>query len=364
MQMFDVNLRNFDNDEMIELKKKMNNYLKQAREQAKDKCCLICGQEKGFCDSHTIPQFCLKNIAWNGKINSFYYVIDTDIMPEEMGVKNAGRMRIICRDCDGKNFQDYEKAEAYNNVPNSSVLNQIALKNSLYSIYKHKSEIEMYNISKMIMQEKDPILGYLFSDLINAQIEARNLDLQESCEIFSSVLQDCENNNSNFRLVSFDRLDYTVPIAFQGMIALVTGVNGEIINDNYNDNTGYKIEYLHIAVFPLEDSTAVLMFLPNAYQRYEQFEKYIANECLEKRLEIINRIIFLYAEDYYLSKEVPDSFIEELNMQARLTQDMFSMDPEKSTQNAVKDFDLRRETCIPNLLSSEYSIQNLMNDKN
>ena len=32
MQMCDVNLRNFDNDEMIELKKKMNNYLKQARE--------------------------------------------------------------------------------------------------------------------------------------------------------------------------------------------------------------------------------------------------------------------------------------------------------------------------------------------
>ena len=32
MQMFDVNLRNFDNDEMIEIKKKMNNYLKQARE--------------------------------------------------------------------------------------------------------------------------------------------------------------------------------------------------------------------------------------------------------------------------------------------------------------------------------------------
>ena len=39
----------------------------------------------------------------------------------------------------------------------------------------------------------------------------------------------------------------------------------------------YNIEYLHLAIFPLKDSTAVIMFLDSESERYSQFENYIKN---------------------------------------------------------------------------------------
>ena len=74
-----------------------------------------------------------------------------------------------------------------------------------------------------------------------------------------------------------------------------------------------------------------------------------------KRLEIINRIVFWYAEDYFFSPRLPKEVVSELEQAAQQMQDLFSTNPEKSTKNAVKDFDLRRDTCFPNLLSQEYA---------
>ncbi len=147
-----------------------------------------------------------------------------------------------------------------------------------------------------------------------------------------------------------------MPTAFQGMIALVTGVNGETINDNYNFESSYEIEYLHIAIFPLRQSTAVFLFLDDKYTRYKKFEKFISESTQEKRLEIINRIIFLYAEDYYFSKKLDDDIIRSLQEPAKTLQDSITITPKKSRKNAVNDYDLRRDICIPNLLSKEYSL--------
>lgn len=74
------------------------------------------------------------------------------------------------------------------------------------------------------------------------------------------------------------------------------------------------------------------------------------------RLEIINRIMLWYAEDYFFSPQLPKEVSDELEQSARQMQDVVSFNPEKSLKNAVKDYDLRRDTCLPNLLSQEYAM--------
>lgn len=147
-------------EEIIEIRKILNQHIKNARKKARHKECLLCGKARGFCDSHTIPKFCLENIAWNGKLNSFNTLIDSKILNNDSGISNAGIFHIICKPCDGSVFQDYEKAEAYETYPTEKALNQIALKNALRDIYKHETEIEMFEASKQIMKEKNRIMSF------------------------------------------------------------------------------------------------------------------------------------------------------------------------------------------------------------
>lgn len=357
MNRIEMSSDGFSDDQIIELRKIINGQIKDARKKSRHDKCLLCDKEGGFCDSHIIPQFCLKNIAWNGKLNSFNTLIDSDFLKKDSGIKDAGIFHLICRSCDGKVFQNYENAEAYESVPTETVLNQIALKTSLRDIYKHETELEMYKAMKQVMKEKSPFLSIFINKMFDSQIEARKLDIKECYEIFNTAKENLSSPKKYLKIISYDKLDFTVPIAFQGMIALVTGVNGETINDNYNYHSSYKVEYLHIAVFPLKQSTAVILFLNDKCTRYEKFEKFLSEATQEKRLEIINRIIFLYAEDYYLSKLLDDDIIRELQEPAKILQDLMTTAPQKSLKNAVKDYDLRRDFCIPNLLSRDYSVK-------
>ena len=344
-------------EQVVEMRKILRHQMKDAVSKSRHKKCLLCGEEKGFCNSHTIPQFCLKNIAWNGKLNSFNTLIDSKLLDKESGVNNAGTFHIVCRSCDSVVFQDYEKESAYDSIPSETALSQIVLKTSLRDIYKHETEIELYEASKKILREKHPVFSFLFSPILNAQINARARDIEECYEIFDKAKAYSTSHTSWLRIISYDKLDYTVPIAFQGMVALITGVNGETINNNFNYNKNYRIEYLHIAIFPLKDATAVILFLDSSNTRYKQFEKFMKESPLEKRLEIVNRILMLYTEDYFLSKHLNEDIIKSLEDSAKTLQDTITFNPKKSMKDAVKDYDLRRDFCIPNLLIKEYAVR-------
>lgn len=352
-----MNSDGFSNEQIIEFRKIINDQIKNARKKSRHDKCLLCGKVGGFCNSHTIPQFCLENIAWNGKLNSFNTLIDSDFLTKDCGINNAGTFHIICKSCDSKVFQDYENSAAYESVPTETALNQIVLKTSLRDIYKHEAEIEMYKAMKQVTKEKFPFLSFCINNMLDSQIKARKWDIRECYEIFNTAKENIYSPKNWLRIISYDKLNYTVPIAFQGMIALVTGLNGETINDNYNYESSYKVEYLQIAIFPLKQSTVVILFLDDKYTRYEKFEKFLSESTQEKRLEIINRIIFLYAEDYYLSKQLDSDITRRLQEPAKILQDTITTDPKKSRKNAVKDYDLRKDICIPNLLLKEYSVK-------
>ncbi|MBS4831586.1 hypothetical protein [Ruminococcus callidus] len=360
MWSIDMSTDDLSKDQIIDIRKTLGKFVKQAKTQAKHETCLICGQKLPFCNSHTVPKFCLKSIADNGKVKLFNALVGTELLSVDSGINNAGTFHIICCQCDNTIFQDYENPKAYSNIPSCKLLNQIALKNVIRDIYKHEAELEMIkNVKKKTHEYEADFFTTIMMDIyFESQIRARSRDIEECYNIFYAAKNNLSDLSPSLHIVSFDQLNYIVPIAFQGMIALITGLNGEVINNQYDYNPDYSVEYLHLAIFPLENSSVIIMFSDDKSSRTLTFENELKNMSIINRLEIINRIIFWYAEDYFLSPQLPKEISSELRQAAQQMQDLVSINPEKTLKNAVKDYDLRRDTCLPNLLSQEYAISN------
>lgn len=352
----DMNTDDLSKEQLIEAKKMICQLIKQAKTQMIHETCLICGQKLPFCNSHTVPKFCLKNIADNGKVNLFNALIGTELLPADSGIKSTGTFHIICHQCDNTIFQDYENPQAYYNTPSNMLLNQIALKNVIRDIYKHETELGMIRNVKEMIHQKAPLIAIMADDYFDSLIKARARDIKECYDIFYVVKENLNIESPNIHIVSFDKLNYIVPIAFQGMVALITGVSGEIINNQYDYNPEYSVEYLHLVIFPLKSSSVIITFSDDNNSRLLTFENELKNMSIARRLEIINRIVFWYAEDYFFSPKLPTEITSKLEQAARQMQDLVSLNPEESLKKAVKDYDLRRDTCLPNLLSQESAI--------
>lgn len=357
MQVLDMGAEGLTVEKIIEIRKMLSKQIENSHKKARHQKCLLCEETRGLCNSHTIPQFCLENIAWKGKLNSYHTLMDSQFLNKDSGINNAGTFHIICKTCDGQVFQNYEKEQAYETTPTEQVLNQIVLKNVLRDIYKHETEVEIFDEIKKLMQEKAPTNYWLWDLCYEIQVVAKKQEIQDCYEIFNISKSYLTLPKKWLRVISYDKLDYVCPIAFQGMVSLTTGFDDEIINNGFNHESDYKIEYLHIAIFPLQKTTAIILFIDSKNIRYAEFEKRITNMTQKERLEIINNIIFLYTEDYYLSKQLDENTIKRLQNAAKLLPDYFTENPEERIRNAVKEFDLKKNMNIPNLFLKEYSVK-------
>ena len=109
-------------DEIIEATKALNKMIKDSRNQAKQSKCYYCGKDcDSFCNSHTLPAFCLRNIAQNGKVFYSNTILDLPLLKDDKGVNEAGTFHLICRDCDSKVFQDYENPDNYKDILSSNI---------------------------------------------------------------------------------------------------------------------------------------------------------------------------------------------------------------------------------------------------
>lgn len=105
---------------------------------------MICGREvDSFCNSHSIPAFCLKQIANQGKLYYSNKLIDLPFMDTEKGINNSGTFHLICQKCDNTAFQTYENPINYDDKISGKMLAEIAMKNYLKQIDKRNIELEM-----------------------------------------------------------------------------------------------------------------------------------------------------------------------------------------------------------------------------
>ena len=338
----------------IEFSKAIGKMLKASRSAAKLTKCYYCDNEiTSFCNSHSVPAFCLKNISVDGKLGTLNSLIEFPLVDNDKGVKQAGTFQLICRDCDSKIFSDYENPENYDKVPTSKMIAQIALKNNLKFISKRLIETEMYNY--MSQNQNFP------EHLKMAKQYVTDLDLKEYIDGFKKAKRAIEKGwDDQYYLCYYKKLDYVVPIAFQSCISLTVGFDGEIINDIYNPSPKYVIKPIHICILPLENESVIMMFVDNGDTRYRKFYKTFNSLELEEQLLTLVYIMFAYSEEVYFSPNIHKKAKESsaLINTSQLGQDIVSLTPKFNPLEMLKkNFDLSQRKRIPNFLQQEYKIR-------
>lgn len=335
-------------------KKQMSKLMKSARAEAKRETCYYCGKEvTSFCNSHSVPEFCLRNISDNGEVLTLNTVVDNPLMESEAGVGKAGTFHLICNDCDSKIFSDYETPENYSSIPTARMVSQMALKNCLKSISKRLFEIELFNITAQKTE-----VAQTFSEAKNY---ANNLDLKEYESSYNKAKKALEKKDTNaYYVCYYKKLNYVVPIAFQCSIALVFDFEGNVINYIYNPSPDYKIRNIHINIFPLKTETAIIMFVENGDKRYRQFYKQFLKLTEDEQLAALTFIMFAYSEDMFFSKTIKDEILQSKSICeiGKSGQDILSFTPNFDPMETIRDlYDLNKRNSIPNLLSEKYKIR-------
>ena len=339
------------NEDIINARKQVSKINRESRNSAKLNYCLYCGKRTNrFCNSHSVPQFVLKNIDKEGKVDYFNSLFHLPLMNNDVGISEAGTFHLLCRECDNNVFSDYEDQEKINQYPSQKILTEIALKNYLVFLGKRYFEIELYSIHEKKYHAPLPY---------EAKRVANVLDLSDFQLHYNKVKDMLEyKTNDEMHILFWKKLDYVVPIAYQGAVTLYCDLKGEIINDVYNNSPDIKMKYLHISIFPLEKESIIIAFYDDCDTEYEGFEEQFNDLSEDEKLELIHFIIFKYSEDMFLSKEVlsNERVMKRLKIVAASGTYLF-----ESAMDGVENYKAKqglvRRKKIPNLLCEEYKMQ-------
>lgn len=149
-----------------------------------------------------------------------------------------------------------------------------------------------------------------------------------------------------------------MPIATQSAIVLPYDMEGNILNEIYNFDESVRMQYMHIAVFPLEDESVVLAFYHKRDKLYRQFKHQINSSSQEKVLQYINYLIFEHTENVYFSKKIEEE-IKNNKMIEKLSQEANGL-PRFGHLSADNMFGIGYEAVkpedIPNFLDESWAI--------
>lgn len=339
-------------DEKIEVNKAVSKINRHVREKSKSSTCCVCSKScSSFCNSHSIPQFSLRNIAENGKVAQILQG-EFPLMKEDTGINSAGTFHLICRECDSSIFQEYENPDAYSQQLTERILAQIALKNELHMISKRNFEIELYDfMEKKFDNFKSLGTGKSVEEL---DLVEYNASLQYALKTLSG------NKKQRYHLCYSRLLDYVVPVATQASLCIVGDFEDGIINNIYNFSEQYHMASLHIAIFPLEKTSMILLFVESGVKRYRKFIKQLNKLDPEDQLAAINYMVFSYTENTFLLPSVyknikeNDNFMEVCRRTTLAQTPIAFVEPLKV---AIEEFSFSKRNTIPNLLSQEYAIK-------
>lgn len=306
-----------------------------------------------FCNSHSLPRFVLTNISDRGLVLNSNYFFENDVIKDKNGLNNSGTFHRICNECDNKLFRDYEDESRLMQPPRKKIMAQIDLKNSLRMYDKRLNEIASTNILMNIADE------IYFEDFVRQQrvkfldLEEIKIDFQRSLDILNKT------STSSYELIYWKLLDYVAPIGFQGHIALVGDLNGDIINNIYNYSPKNRIESINLAVFPLKKNTVIIMFISKEYKKYNFFKQQFKRLKEEEKLRLISYIICNYNEDFFISPKTKKDILEnnEIKIITKNITDILAFDEEMgSLLKRDKFSELKFYKEFPNLLEKENAL--------
>lgn len=322
--------------------------------------CQICRKVKPkFCNSHTIPRFILKNIADNGRIYNTQILKENPFMQPENGIENAQTFKSICCECDSKIFQEYETPENWLTPPNNTMLNQIALKCHLYYQYKLTRDIRRLDYVNTQISEKYKIKKN--KTPLNNIIKPWSLDKKAHARKVKTLYSQIDKNEEIFKLGYYRKLDYVIPLVFQGTFAIHFDIQGRKINNPFSKKID-GLRNIYLCLYPFQDSSIIVIFYES--NKYDKFFKELNGLDLEEQLSIINFLVFANSEDVFISKNVDMSVFDNDDFKQiafvqpiSITVGNNKNDLPKTRLEAFRDeFNISNHKKCPNLLSRKFAI--------
>ncbi len=346
------------NEQLATFNKVKGAYQRQAHYESKPKKCILCGQPKtSFCNSHSIPQLCLRRIAVDGEVLSFSSAIGTNLLKERVGINQAGTFRIICNDCDNTYFKDYESPETWTSTPSQKVMGQIATKICLSELARAREQI--------------PQLLHLGDDFDSEDFieraSVRNIDMKDDYRNLELAMRATEKRARVLKPILFERLPYIAPIAFQIMVNPIADCEGSLINDLLNPDPSYDIEPLYVCVFPMAMETLVLVFRNRKATRYRMLESQLSCQEKSEALQSILRMSIAYSDQIFFSPKIENvlknsegiASLARMNIDSLVSSDqVMSMQSAKHRARSAgrERYAISRLPEIPHLFEPRYAI--------
>ena len=181
------------------------------------------------------------------------------------------------------------------------MLAEIALKNMLLQLNKRAIEKELIKIEQREFKIFDN-----HEDGINVKI----IDFSEfEAEVHFHKNLVKSNEEGCYQILFWKLLPYIVPIAMQSAMAVTKDIEGNEINNVYNMNPSVRMQYLHLAIFPLYGQSVVLAFFHKGDKFYRRLWHQFNCMNSKEALEYINYLIFKYTENYYIAKKIEKEVI-------------------------------------------------------
>ena len=269
----------------------------------------------------------------------------------EKGVNNSWTFHSICSSCDKKYFADYESPEVLQQPLTNKMMAEIALKNALIQLDKRASEIPLYNI----MQERK--YTFINKEDLDTMLALDVKDWEFDKKRAKKIID--KNLKSGYRSLYWRKLPYTVPYALQAGITLVKDMRGRQINAIYNFSPDVRMQFLQMAVFPLEGFSIVSVFYHKDDSNYYAFAREFARLPENEKLDLINFLAIKYSENLCATPML-STVIENNASLLRLFSE-YSESPHLgvcSPEEKMSYTPVVKEE-VPNLLSEAYSLEKL-----
>lgn len=313
---YDVNLSDaaagirIDQKEIIRRRKERSSYTLDT-----PKRCLLCNrrfagnQKISICNSHSIPQFTLKQIQ-SGKLLGLNAFIGVPWLPNESGRRNAGTFHLVCTRCDSTYFKNYENISIYDDSFSDRndlqiILNEIAMKNYLYTLSDHTSGMAL---KKQYLQRNENLpeedRAYCEKDIRteDAEIEDAKKSLRRTKEVRENLRK---KKIEEYQLIYYKIFDRLFPIAFQSKVTVEFDPWGNHVNSLLELNK--STQDIHLCIFPLEDKTAVCAFSRKSDSRIAPMIKNINN--IENDDDIVKALLAMgiaSSGNFYISPHISE----------------------------------------------------------
>jgi hypothetical protein len=337
--------------DIIEIRKQMGKLLSQTRNLAKPDTCILCGKNQtSFCNSHSVPQLSLRNIADNGMQLHASALLGVEVIDIEKGVNNSGTFHFICNNCDGTFFQEYENEQRLKSKPSDKMLAEITVKNFLLQLSKRYQEEEIHK------ELQRSFNAYTNPEVLTVTTGLDIRDFNEEIQFHKNIV---DNNLDNaYQILFWKLLPYRVPIALQSAIALSKDLEGNRINNVFDSSEDVRMEFMHLAVLPLQTESVILAFYHKRDKLYRNLRHQINSSSEEKVLQFLNYLIFAYTENYFISKSIQT--VIETNEKLSLLGQENNENPSLGFLNVDNNFGIGYKPIsmyeIPNFLSEKWAV--------